>query len=202
MNIFRTRGFSTVSLGNLFFGKGYNFPMTVTVSLRDLVGELQILPNEGTAYLNKVTGKIIMVTDDEVAMAEMFDEIEEELEDGNEESGGETLDLELDYYQDVKKILEGDARYLKLPSKFDIHEYEIIERFSLYYPNEKVRNILLGKIRGPGAFHRFKDTIYEYGIENDWFQYRDEAYKEIVIAWLESHNIAYVDDMDLQERGS
>ena len=176
--------------------------MTVTVSVRDLVGELQILPNEGTAYLNKVTGKIIMVTDDEVAMAEMFDEIEEELEDGSDESGRESPDLELEYYQDVKQILEGNARYLKLPSKFDIHEYAIMERFSMYYPNEKVSNILLGKIRGSGAFRRFKDTIYEYDIENDWFKYRDEAYKEIVIAWLASNDIAYVDDMNESEQGA
>jgi hypothetical protein len=189
-------------LGNPFFGKGYNFPMTITVSLRDLVGELQILPNEGTVYLNKITGKIIMVTDDEVAMAEMFDEIEEESEDRNEESGGESPDLELDYYQDIKKIIEGDARYLQLPSKFDINEYEMMERFSLYYPNEKISNILSEKIRGSGAFRRFKDTIYEYGIENDWFKYRDEAYKEIVIAWLESNDIAYVDDMNEPEQGT
>jgi hypothetical protein len=176
--------------------------MSITVSLQDLVGELQILPDEGTAYLNKVTGKIIMVTEDEVAMAEMFDELEEELEDENKESGGESQDLELDYEQEVKKILGDDANYLQLPSKFAIHEYAIMERFSLYYPDEKISNILLGKIRGSGAFRRFKDTIYQYGIENDWFQYRDEAYKEIVIAWLESNDIAYVDDMNQRGQGA
>jgi hypothetical protein len=176
--------------------------MTVTVSLRDVVGELQMLPDEGTAYLNKVTGKIVAFTDDDIAMAETYHEIEEELEDGNEENGGEVPDLELDYYQEVNKILASDPDYLKLPSRFEIHEYEIMERFSLSYPNEKVSDILIGKIRGSGAFHRFKDTIYQYGIENDWFQYRDEAYKEIVIAWLESHGIVYIDDMNQREQGA
>ena len=176
--------------------------MTITVSLRDLVGELQILPNEGTAYLNKGTGKIIAFTEDEVAMAETYRAIEDDLEDGNEENGGEVLDLELDYYQEINRMLASDPGYLKLPSKFDIHEYEIMERFSLYYPNEKISNILLGKLRGSGAFRRFKDTIYEYSIENDWFKYRDEAYKEIVIAWLESNDIAYVYDVNEPEQGA
>jgi hypothetical protein len=175
--------------------------MTVAVSLRDLVDELQMLPNEGTAYLNKVTGKIITVTDDDVEMVVAMDsELEEEIEEGNDEIGGEVSDLETDYYQEVKRVLASDPDYLKLPSRFDIHEYEIMERFCLSVPDGKMSDVLLGKIRGSGAFRRFKDTIYQYGIEDDWFKYRDEAYKEIAIAWLESNGIASSDDMNRREQ--
>src|SRR5512141_1284036 len=124
--------------------------MTATVSLCDLVGELQILPNEGTAYLNKVTGKIIMFTDDDIEVAEAFNEMEEELEEGDDESVGEELDLEADYYQEVNKILASDADYLKLPTRFEIHEYEIMERFCLSYPDGKISDNLLQKIKGSG----------------------------------------------------
>lgn len=175
--------------------------MTVAVSLRDLVDELQMLPNEGTAYLNQVTGRIITITDEDVAMVEMDREFEEDLEDLNDEIGGESLDLETQYFQEVKQILAGDADYLKLPSRYDIHEYEIMERFCLSIPNGKVSDVLLRKIRGSGAFRRFKDTIYQYGIEDDWFKYRDEAYKEIAMAWLENKGIAYADDMNRREQG-
>ncbi len=168
----------------------------MAVSLRDLVDELQILPNEATSYLNIETGKIITVTDDDVAMAEMESEFEEEMEEAIDDTGGEVLDLEAEYYEEVKRILAGDADYLKLPSRFDIHEYEIMERFCLSVPDGKLSDVLLGKIRGSGAFRRFKDTIYQYGIEDNWFKYRDEAYKEIAIAWLESKGITYSDDMD------
>ena len=174
--------------------------MTAAVSLRDLVDELQMLPNEWNAYLNKVTGKIITVTDDDVAMVEMDSEIEEELEEGNDDIGGEFADLEIEHYQEAKRVLASDPDYLKLPSRFEIHEYEIMERFCLSYPNGKVSDILLGKIRGSGAFRRFKDVIYQYGIEDVWFQYRDEAYKEIAIAWLEGNGIAYDDDMNRREQ--
>jgi hypothetical protein len=189
-------------LGNLFFGKGYNFLMPVAVSLRDLVDELQMLPNEGNAYLNKVTGKIITVTDDDVAMVEMDSEFEEELEEEHDEISGEVADSEIEYYQEVKRVLASDPDYLKLPSRFDIHEYEIMERFCLSVPNGKVSDVLLRKIRGSGAFRRFKDTIYQYGLEDDWFKYRDEAYKEIAIAWLESKDIAYADDMNRREQSA
>ena len=50
-------------LGNPFIGKGYNFLMPVAVSLQNLIGELQMLPNEGSAYLNKVTRKVILLNE-------------------------------------------------------------------------------------------------------------------------------------------
>jgi hypothetical protein len=177
--------------------------MTVVVSLRDLVDELQTLPNEGTAYLHKISGRIITITDDDVAMVEMdkFDkEFEDEFEELTDEVEDEGLSWEIQYFQDVKRILAEDADYLELPSRFEIHEYEIMERFCLSVSDGKARDVLLRKIRGSGAFHRFKDTIYQYDIENDWFKYRDEAYKEFAIAWLEGKGIAYSDDMNRREQ--
>jgi hypothetical protein len=178
--------------------------MTVAVSLRDLIDELQMLPNEGTAYLNKVTGKVITLTEDIVAMAEIDAEIDNEMEDELDDATGniliETPDLETEYYQEVKRVLAFDPDYLKLPGRFEIHEYEIMERFCLSIPDGKMSDVLLGNIRGSGAFRRFKDAIYNYGIENDWFKYRDEAYKEIAIAWLESNGISYSDDMNRREQ--
>ena len=176
--------------------------MPVAVSLRDLVDELQMLPNEWNAYLNKVTGKIITVTDDDIAMIEMESELEEELEEADDDQAGAVSDLESEHYQEIKKVLAADPDYLQLPSRFDIHEYEIMERFCLSVPDGKVSDVLLRKIRGSGAFRRFKDTVYQYGIENDWFAYRDDAYKEIAIAWLESNSIAYVDDMNRREQSA
>lgn len=177
--------------------------MTVAVSLRDLVDELQSLPNEGTAYLNKVTGKIITVTDDAVeTVVAMDSEFDEVIEEGDDVIISEVSDMQTDYYEEVKKVLLSDPDYLKLPTRFDIHEYEIMQRFCLSVADTKVSDVLLRKIRGSGAFRRFKDALYQYGIENIWFAYRDEAYKEIAIAWLESKDITYVDDMNRREQSS
>jgi len=97
--------------------------------------------------------------------------------------------------QDAKRVLSSDD-YLEIPSKFDIHEYEIMERFCLSIPDVEISDDLLRKIRGSGAFHRFKNAIYRYGIEKDWFKFRDEAYSDIAISWLESKGLSYKDDLN------
>ena len=174
--------------------------MAVVVSLRDLVDELQMLSHESYAYLNKETGKVISISNDDFSMLENINDDEFEVE--NDDELAENSDSEIDFFQEVKKIAESDDDYVKLPSSFDIHEYEIMERFCLSIANARISNALLDKIRGSGAFRRFKDTIYRYGIENDWFKYKDEAYKEMAISWLESHGFAYVDDMNRREQNT
>ncbi|MBU2609619.1 MAG: UPF0158 family protein [Chloroflexi bacterium] len=172
--------------------------MAIVVSLRDLVDELQTLSDESHVYLNKVTGKVITITNDDFAMAENDDESEDE----SDNDWGEYSDLEIDFFQEVKKVLSLDDDYLKLPSKFDIDEYEMMERFCLSIPNEKISNVFLDMIRGSGAFRRFKDLIYRYDIEKDWFKFRDEAYKDFAISWLESNGFAYTDDMNRRAQSS
>ena len=86
--------------------------MTIVVSLRDLVDELQMLSNEGTAYVNKVTGKVMTITEEDVAMAEIDNEMEAELEDADDETMGEVSDLETQFHKEVKKILALDSDYL------------------------------------------------------------------------------------------
>jgi hypothetical protein len=178
--------------------------MAVVVSLRDMVDEMQTLSYESNAYLKKSTGKVITIRDDDFdmvrSMEEIFDEIEDEAEIESDDDSSGYLDLETEFYQDVNNVMAFDDDYLKLPSKFDIHEYEIMERFGLSIPNEKISDILISRIRGSGAFRRFRDTIYQYGIEEDWFRFRDDAYKEIAISWLKNHGFDYIDDMNKREK--
>ena len=157
--------------------------MAVVVSLRDLVDELQMLSSEHHAYLNRVTGEITTITDDDIAAVE------------RDNDSSERQDWEQGIFEQTKIVVSSDD-YLELPSQFDIHEYEIMERFCLSISNEKISEVLLDKIHGSGAFRRFKDTIYRYEIEKDWFKFRDDAYKEIAISWLESNGFAYTDDMN------
>ena len=155
--------------------------MAVNVSLRELVGEMQTLSDETRAYINKLTGELITITNDDIAMAES-DEREEGFEWQDE------------IIQTTKQVLTSDD-YLELPSKFEIHDYKIMERFCLSIPDENISADLLGRIRGSGAFRRFKDRIDYYDLEKDWFKFRDDAYKEIAISWLEDNGFAYIDDL-------
>lgn len=156
--------------------------MAGVVSLRELVDELKIVTDGHHVFLNKITGKVVTLTEEDISAVESGDDTEER------------QDWEQDVFEQAKEV-SSSGNYLELPSQFDIHEYQIMEKFCLDFPDEQISSELLDEIRGgSGAFRRFKDTIYRYGIENDWFKFQDEAYKEIVISWLESNNIAYIDD--------
>ena len=93
-------------------------------------------------------------------------------------------------------IEEGwNTRFFGLPSKFDIHEYSIMERFIWSFPEGKMQDDLENAIRGRGAFRRFKDKCYDYGIIHDWYNYQAEAYRKIAIEWCDAHDFEYTDDI-------
>ena len=82
---------------------------------------------------------------------------------------------------------EWNTRFFPLPSKYDIHEYSIMEQFIWDLPNERVQEGLAAAIRGKGAFRRFKDRLYDYGLEQAWYQYQEQAYRKIAVEWCEGH---------------
>jgi hypothetical protein len=157
--------------------------MAVVVSLRDLVGEMQLVSSESHAYLNQASGEMITIFDEYIAAVE------------GDEDWSDRHDWEKVIFDQTKEVLSSND-YLELPSQFELHEYDIMESFCLSIPDENLSDILLNQIRGSGAFRRFKDTIYRYKVEKDWFRFRDDSYKEIAIDWLESHELAYIDDMN------
>ena len=78
-----------------------------------------------------------------------------------------------------------------MPTKFDIHEYSIMEKFCLSLNDDKMSDNLYSVIKGSGAFGRFKDAIGEYDIADDWYKYRNDALKEIAIEWCQEKGIEF-----------
>ena len=155
--------------------------MTNFVSLRKLVDELLTRADETRAYLNLETGEVFSFSEDEVSA------MESGLWSNDDNEKKEFLDH-------VAQVKNPDT-YLELPGKYEIHEYRMMEMFSSEFPDPRISEILLEKIRGAGAFRRFKATIHHHGIEKSWYAFRDAAYKEFAIDWLEGHAIPYQDDM-------
>ncbi len=173
--------------------------MAIVVSLRDIVDELQMLSHERHAYIEKSTGKVIAISDDDfelVRSMEALDENEKGEEDERDNDWGDYSVLEREFFRDVKNVLLLDDDFLKLPSKFEFDEYKMMENFCLSIPTDQISTTLSHAIRGTGAFRRFKETIYRYGLEKAWFSFKEMAYKEMALAWLEDHEFAYTDDMN------
>jgi len=78
---------------------------------------------------------------------------------------------------------------LPLPDRFELYEYQIMERFCLSLGDEDIRGDLCDAIRGRGAFRRFKDRVQAYGMTEERDRYRDAALREIAMAWCEAHDI-------------
>ena len=152
----------------------------IRVKLSDLIEGVEFQSDERSSYVNLTTGEVVSITDEELRAAE------------NDEPLEDFPAWQYDMIRIAKDILETD-HYLPLPTKFDIHEYRIMERFCYSVDDEDMRDGLCRAIRGRGAFRYFKDKIHEYGMAEAWYRYRDAALREIVIAWCEAHGIQYTE---------
>lgn len=116
-----------------------------------------------TAYLDPDTGEVIMITEDDRRYAE-----------GEDDDKLPAWQREI--LPKVREVLASD-RFLPVPSKFDIHEWGLMERFSETCSNPQHRDELISAIHGAGAFRRFRDTIRWLGIEEQWYRFRQRLWK-------------------------
>ena len=90
----------------------------------------------------------------------------------------------------IEEIQEGFIEdYIPLPKQYDINDYRIMEEFIHELPEGRSQDILASAIRGRGAFRRFEDKLYDLGLEQEWYRYRDEAYERIAREWCEQYKI-------------
>ena len=151
--------------------------MSVRVKLSDIIEGMEFQSDESSSYLNKKTGEVVLISDYEMRAAESNDPIED------------VPDWEKDQVLAAREILAETGDYISLPSKYDINEYGIMEDFCWSLEDTRKGEFLHGLIGGPGTFRRFKDALFKYGIEEDWYTYRSDALKEIAVEWCRENNI-------------
>jgi len=75
--------------------------------------------------------------------------------------------------------------YLPLPPKFEVDEYQMMEDFSIDQENEN----LLATLKGKGAFRRFKNTLYNLELEQEWYEFRNARYEQFARTWCEDNDV-------------
>ena len=148
------------------------------VKLESVIDELQMMFDDQRSFYNIKTGNIALISDEELRAAEEEKPIEEY-------SGWQQENINM-----AIEISEEDF-WIALPSKYDVNEYKIMERFCLSIEDDKIRDNLYCSIKGRGAFRKFKDNIERYDIEQDWYRFRDNALKKIAIDWCQENEIIY-----------
>ena len=153
--------------------------MAVIVYLSDVIEQMDLTTDEATAYINRKTGELITLTHEEVALTEDPDE------------AAEAPQWQKDLLPKAREVLASEEDYIPLPSKFEIHEWSIMERFAQSLTDAAMSDELDAALHGRGAFRRFKDAVHRLGIADQWYRFREAALEEIAIEFLEEHGIAY-----------
>ena len=69
-----------------------------------------------------------------------------------------------------------------------------MERFWFALDDEALGRAVWQQMHGSGAFRRFKDTLHRHNLIDTWYAYRQVAFAEIAMEWLDEHHIPYVRD--------
>lgn len=149
------------------------------VALRDVVQEMDVPDDDWTVYLNRRTGELVTVTGEEASAVEDGDVDDDDLADLDDER------LRL-----IRTVFDSDD-YLQLPTRFDIEEYRIMERFCRQVGDAHIRDDLLQAIGRSGAFGRFKTLVQHCRLTDEWYAFRERALEGIAIEWLEDNRIAF-----------
>ena len=84
-------------------------------------------------------------------------------------------------------------RFLRFPTKYEIHQCRIIEDFIAQLSPGKAQEELAYTIREKGAFRRFKQSVRCHGLEQRWYNYLAEAYRELAIRWCAEEGLEYTE---------
>ncbi|PLR86704.1 UPF0158 family protein [Bacillus sp. V33-4] len=155
--------------------------MSAKIKLRDVIEGIDMQFDDTYTFLNKETGEVISVSHENFQDAEELDSFENLPEWQQEE-----LEIAID-------VLGNDEKYIELPTKNDINEYRIMEDFCYSVQDKRIQDRLFDAIDGKGAFRRFKNKIHDFGIEDQWYSFRDEEFKKIAIEWCQHHDLQYID---------
>ena len=158
--------------------------MNPCIKISDIINIISVQSNNTSYFLDKESGQPFPVSNEQLRTV---------YEDGELEDypKWEREQIEL-----ARKILsdEKGERYILIPVMFVSHEYSAMENFCFSIDDDDISRALLQAIKGAGAFNRFNNCIHRYGVADDWYKYRYNSMKRIVIDWCEVNNIEYLDE--------
>jgi hypothetical protein len=153
--------------------------MPATVRLNDIVDALEMQLDESSSYLDLDTGQVETVSHDLLHAAEEYDDEEPDLPAWQKKEW------------EIAKRIVSTGRLRKHPTKFDVHEWAIMEEFSRSMKSGRIREELLDAIHGAGAFRMFTAILRRHNIESAWFAFRAEALKQTALNWCEENHIVW-----------
>jgi Uncharacterised protein family (UPF0158) len=153
--------------------------MPATVRLNDVIDSLEMQFDESSSFLDLDTGQVETVSHALLREADQRGDEEPDLPTWQKHE-----------WEIAKRIVSTD-RFQELPTKFEVHEWEIMKDFSISVASDSIREDLLRAISGAGAFQKFKGALRQQGMESSWFTFRTEALRQIALSWCKENQIVW-----------
>jgi hypothetical protein len=155
--------------------------MAAEVKLDVIIEALEMAADSISSYLDVETGEVHSITEEEFDLAE---DPQTSIED--------LPDWQCEAVRLARSIQEQEGkRYLALPGKFEVHEWAIMDRFSMTLRDSQMRNDFHGGIRGAGAFRLFKHLLTEYNLWDAWNRFKQVELRQMAIQWCEENSITF-----------
>ena len=133
------------------------------VTIEDILDAMEMVDQYSEFFLNETTGEIIMVSETSMSREEI-DAIYDRLDDDG---------------------------YFKLPTQYDIDDYNIPEDFVNNLPHSEAKDFLENAIASQDSFEQFQQGIESYDLVDDWYQFHDRTYRMIAENWCIDNEIEY-----------
>jgi Uncharacterised protein family (UPF0158) len=151
--------------------------MPTSAVLEDLIDALEEQSDSLFPYLDRERGEVQLITDESLSLGD---------------AEPEEIDLLPEWQKEEAELavrIETSDQYLRLPDRFQVNEWNIMNEFCHEMKREDVRATLLQAIQGSHAFRRFKDQIANHNLWDEWNRFRRRAFGELLREWCEENDI-------------
>jgi hypothetical protein len=155
--------------------------MAAEVELDVIIEALEMADDTISSYLDAETGEVHSISEEEFDLAEDPQTAIEDLPSWQREA--------VTLARSIQK--QEGKRYMALPDKFDVHEWAMMDRFSMTLRDAQMRNDFHGGIRGAGAFRLFKHLLTEYDLWDAWNRFKQVELRQMAIEWCKENGITY-----------
>ena len=153
--------------------------MAAEVELDVIIEALEMADDSISSYLDVETGEMHSITEEEFDLAEDPQTAMEDLPNWQRDA--------VMLARSIQK--QEGKRYMALPDKFDVHEWAMMDRFSMTLRDAQMRNDFHGGIRGAGAFRLFKHLLTEYNLWDAWNRFKQVELRQMAIEWCKENGI-------------
>src|SRR4051812_32473176 len=108
--------------------------MATAVLIHEIVEAIDFASDEMSSFVNTASGQVRTVTHEELALAE-------------EEQDPDAPDWQRQAIDEAKEVIDSDE-WVELPSKVDIHEWQIMDEFAHGLSDLRARADLRDSLRG------------------------------------------------------